>query len=395
MNARTLSRSLNSNRAETAMRGGVLSSLILALVFLVSSPAVAQQKPEPFRLALPGYEFEFPRDHGSHPEFGTEWWYYTGHLTTKSGKEYGFELTFFRVGTNRTASTNDSQWDLRDVSLAHFALTDVRRKAFRFYEKLNRSSLFTANAAVGRLEVFNESWRAVTLPDGRVRLQADGGGDSIDLVLRSMKTPAIHGENGISVKAAGLGYASHYYSLTRIEVVGRVRVANEWESCRGIAWMDHEFGSATLRESQQGWDWFSIQFDNETELMLYQIRKRDGSPDATSAGSFVMADGSVIHLRNDQFRIKALGSWTSPASRARYPMGWQIDVLPLNLSIKVTERLRPQELLTRSSTQITYWEGAVAVQGSFERTPVRGVGYVEMTGYDRAFRQPGMVSPGP
>ena len=371
------------------MPGGML----LALLLLAPAAGVAQEMGEPFRLALPGYTFEFPRDHGSHPEFATEWWYYTGHLRTAAGREYGFELTFFRVGTSRTKLSAGSQWDLRDVSLAHFAITDIKRRKFRFYEKLNRSTPFTASAAVGRLDVFNESWKAITLADGRVRLQADGGGDSIDIILRSTKAPAIHGENGISVKAAGVGYASHYYSLTRIEVTGRVRVDDAWESCSGLAWMDHEFGSASLRESQQGWDWFSVQLDNETELMLYQIRKRDGSPDVTSSGSFVMPDGNVIHLRHDQFRIRALGSWTSPKSGARYPMGWQIDVLPLNLSLRLTERLKPQELLTKSSTQITYWEGAVAVQGSFERTPVRGVGYVEMTGYDRAFRQPGSSKP--
>jgi len=353
----------------------------IALTALWVPALVAEESRGGFQLALPGYAFEFPRDHGAHPDFATEWWYYTGHLTTASGRRFGFELTFFRVGVNRDPPSSTA-WALRNLSLAHFAVSDLTKKRFRYHEKLNRSSPFTADAAVGKLFVFNEGWRAVTLPDGSMHLRADAAGDGIDLVLRTRKKPVIHGVDGISVKAEGSGYASHYYSLTRLAVEGRIRVDGRWESCRGQAWMDHEFGSATLRESQEGWDWFSVQLDDDSELMLYQIRRTDGSPDVTSSGSFITAAGEVIHLRHDQFRVRTLGSWRSKASGARYPMGWEIDVPPLGLRLHLREQLKEQELVTRGSTQVTYWEGAVRATGSFEGTPVTGAGYVEMTGYD-------------
>ena len=342
-----------------------------------------------FRLALPGYQFEFPRDHGSHDDYRTEWWYYTGHLETDRGRRYGFEVTFFRVGVTPPGATPESAWDLQHLALAHFAITDISRGEFRYYEKLNRMSAFTASAAAGHLAVFNEGWRAFTTRDGHWRIQAAAGRDAIDLELRTAKPPAIHGENGISVKAQGTGYASHYYSMTRLVASGTVAIGGRRrEAVSGLAWMDHEFGSAALRENQQGWDWFSLQFDNETELMLYVIRRSDGSPDVTSSGSFITDTGEVIQIRNADMKIEPLSRWRSPRSGATYPMGWTIRVPSLKIALTVKPLLENQELVTKASTQVTYWEGAVDVTGSSGNISVRGSGYVEMTGYDRAFRQP-------
>jgi predicted secreted hydrolase len=373
-------------RARYYSRLVLLRALAFAMLFpaVVSAPASAQPAPS-FAPALPGYEYSFPRDHGTHDEYKTEWWYYTGHFVAKSGKRYGFELTFFRVGIEPPSATPPrTRWDLRDLSLAHFAITDVDGKAFRYYEKLNRSSPFTASQASGYLDVFNEGWRASTLADGAWRIVARGGADSLDLTLRTRKPPAVHGENGVSVKAEGVGYASHYYSMTRLEATGRVN----GEEGHGLVWMDHEFGSSQLRESQSGWDWFSIQLDNETELMLYQIRRRDGTADVTSSGSLVTADGNVIHLRHDQFRVEPAGKWRSAKSGATYPMGWRVSVPSFRIAVVLQPVLREQELVTKSSTHVTYWEGAVTVEGSSDATAVQGEGYVEMTGYDRAFRAP-------
>jgi predicted secreted hydrolase len=330
----------------------------------------------PFQPALPGYRYEFPRDHGTHDNYKTEWWYYTGHLRTDDGHRYGFELTFFRVGLDTEEAANP--WDLRQLALAHFAITDVDGRDFRYYEKLNRVSPFTANEAADRLDVFNEGWRATTLPDGSWRIVARAEKDAIDLVLRSRKPPAIHGENGVSVKSAGIGgSASHYYSMTRLEASGSIN----GRRCKGLVWMDHEFGSSQLRENQRGWDWFSIQLDDDTELMLYIIRLADGTPDVTSSGSLIARDGGVTHLRREQIAVRATGSWTSPQSKAKYPMGWEIDVPSMHLVL--TPLLKDQELLTKGSTRVTYWEGAVSVSGT-----VKGEGYVEMTGYQSAFRGP-------
>ncbi|MBV9495723.1 MAG: carotenoid 1,2-hydratase [Acidobacteria bacterium] len=335
-----------------------------------------------FLLALPGYEFSFPRDHGSHDAYRTEWWYYTGQLTAEDGRRYGFEVTFFRVGLS--AAPAENRWDLRHVALAHFAVTDVNGKDFRYYEKMNRSSPFTAQAATGHLDVFNEGWRTTTAPDGSWRLIAAQGKDAIDLTLTTRKPPAIHGENGISVKAPVEGYASHYYSMTRLEATGTIN----GKRCRGLVWMDHEFGSSALREGQQGWDWYSIQLDNETELMLYVIRRAGGSPDVTSSGSLITSDGTVIPLKRDQMKIDVLSRWTSPRSKATYPMGWRVAVPGLGVLLTLQPLLRDQELITRGSTGVTYWEGAVDIAGQFDGSAVKGSGYVEMTGYDRAFRAP-------
>ena len=339
-----------------------------------------------FQPALPGYEFAFPRDHGTHEGYKTEWWYYTGHLNTDDGKRYGFELTFFRVGVDRPTSNGQppTRWALRDISLAHFAISDIDGRAFRYYEKLNRSSPFTANAAEGKLDVFNEGWRATTLPDGSWRVVAAQGADAIDLVLTTRKPPAIHGQNGVSVKAEGVGYATHYYSMTRLEVRGRVN----GRACRGLAWMDHEFGSSALRENQRGWDWFSIQLDNDSELMLYQIRRGDGTADPASSGSLVTSDGDVIHLRRDDMHITPAGKWHSPHSGGTYPMGWRVAVPKFGIDLVLQPLLRDQELVTRSSTRVTYWEGAVDVSGRFGNVGTRGEGYVEMTGYDRKLTVP-------
>ena len=338
-----------------------------------------------FRLADAPYDFQFPHDHGSHREYRTEWWYYTGHLRTASGRRYGFEVTFFRVGvTAPNAGPAVSQWDLRDLMPAHFAITDVDGKAFRYYEKLNRSSPFTAAAADGRLDVFNEGWRATTNPDGSWRLIAMEGKDSLNLTLRTRKPPAIHGENGVSVKALGKGFTSHYYSMTRLEAAGTINGAR----ATGQAWMDHEFGSSALREDQQGWDWYSIQLENDTEIMLYVIRRTDGSPDVTSSGSLIASDGRVIPVRREQMRIVPASRWKSAKSGATYPMGWQVDLPEFDVSLKLTPLLREQELVTRGSTHVTYWEGAVGVGGSFGGVAVSGQGYVEMTGYDRRLVAP-------
>lgn len=358
-------------------------SLFAAAALLTAAVCVALPlNASDFRLALPGYEFQFPRDHGSHPEYRTEWWYYTGHLRTDAGRRYGFEVTFFRIGIAAPGTSQATRWDLQHVMPAHFAVTDIDAREFRYYEKLNRESPFTAGSADGRLDVFNEGWRATTNPDGSWRLIAREGDDAIDLVLRSRKPPAIHGENGISVKAAGEGYASHYYSMTRLEARGTINGQN----ARGQAWMDHEFGSAALREHQQGWDWFSIQLDNDSEIMLYIMRRTDGTPDETSSGSLITSDGRVIHIRRDQMRITPTGKWKSPESGATYPMGWRVELRTWGVDLTVRPPMARQELITSGSTGVTYWEGAVDVSGSFGGVAVRGLGYVEMTGYDKPLR---------
>jgi predicted secreted hydrolase len=316
-------------------------------------------------VALSGapYEFEFPRDHGTHNDYATEWWYYTGHLTTDDNHRYGFELTFFRVRLSVAPAPPPAEtaWDLHHLALAHFAITDVDGKQFRYYEKLNRASRFTADAAAGHLDVFNEGWRAMTAPDGSWRIVAADGKDSIDLSLRSRKPPAIHVEHTLS----------NYYSMSRLEAAGTIN----GRRARGQAWMDHEFGSTALRENQRGWDWYSVQLDNDAELMLYVIRGVE------SSGSLITSDGHVIPIRADQMQIRATRRWHSKKSGGTYPLQWSITIPSLRILLALDPLLDDQELVTKQSTRVTYWEGAVDVQGSFDGVAVRGEGYVELTGY--------------
>jgi len=364
--------------------------LLAAAVVLLARYAAGADRPgaDGYLLALPGYRFTFPRDHGTHDGYRTEWWYYTGHLTGVSGHRYGFEVTFFRVAAVPPSTPHGGAWDLRDLGLAHFAITDIDRGTFHYYEKLNRWSSFTARARPDSLNVFNEAWRVTTISGDTYRLEAAEGGDAIELTLRSRKPPAVHGKDGVSVKSAGAGYASHYYSMTRLDVSGTIRSNGKGESCSGLAWMDHEFGSSALRETQQGWDWFSLQFDDNSELMVYQIRNRAGGADETTSGSLIRSDGSVTHLSAGQIRISPLGEWHSDESGAAYPMGWRITIPLLRLTVEVHEELENQELITRSSTRVTYWEGAVRATASVAGLPLRGEGYVEMTGYDRPVSAP-------
>jgi predicted secreted hydrolase len=177
------------------------------------------------------------------------------------------------------------------------------------------------------------------------------------------------------------GNASHYYSLTHLKTDGLLHVKGAAKEVTGISWMDHEFGSSQLEPTQVGWDWFSVQLDNRTELMVYLLRQADGSIDPHSSGTLVHPDGQAEHLRQEMFEIVALGQWTSPHSGITYPQGWELRVPMAGLSLRLRQTFADQELDTKSSTRVVYWEGSVVVEGAQHNQPVRGVGYVELVGY--------------
>jgi predicted secreted hydrolase len=340
---------------------------------------------EAFRLALPGYTYSFPRDHYAHEEFRTEWWYYTGHLRTQGGEEYGYQVTFFRNGLAE-ARANPSRWTARNLYLAHFALSDVSRKTFRYFERVNRAAMGQAGASEEELRVWVGDWNLSG--DGTTqRLRAREGEFAVDLALTAQKPPIIHGQNGVSRKGAGRGQASHYYSLTRLKTEGMLAVQGRAQPVTGSSWMDHEFGSATLAPGQVGWDWFSLQFDDGTDLMLYVIRKADGDSDRFSAGTWVRADGRSTLLRQSDFTIEPLEHWVSPRTKGRYPIRWRLRVAPMALDAIVTPAFPDQELDTAKSTRVIYWEGTVSATMTLAGRPLRGRGYVEMTGYAAPFKQ--------
>ena len=207
---------------------------------------------------------------------------------------------------------------------------------------------------------------------------------ALDLRLTTRKPPVIHGTDGVSQKAAGEGHASHYYSLTRLETAGEVRVGEEKFRVGGQSWFDHEWASNQLAPEQVGWDWLSVQFDDGTELMLYRMRLADGATDPTSSATYVSADGAPFHLANAGFHMKALDSWKSAGSGATYPIGWQVEIASLALRFDVRAVMKDQELALQP---LAYWEGAVEISGTREGRPIKGRGYLELTGYAGPLRE--------
>jgi predicted secreted hydrolase len=338
-----------------------------------------------FRQALPGFAFSFPRDHSSHDEFRTEWWYYTGHLRTERGREYGYQVTFFRSGLAE-AQTNPSRWAAKNLYLAHFAISDLSRKRLRYFERIQRAGLGQAGAGEKEFRVWVGDWE-VAGSGTTQRLRAKDGGLGLDLILVAQKPPVIHGEKGVSQKGEGRGHASHYYSLTRLKTEGALTIHGQVAPVSGLSWMDHEFGSTQLAPDQVGWDWFSLQLEDGTELMLYLIRKADGRPDPYSAGTWVGADGRPLRLGLSDFSVDVLDRWKSPRGKAVYPMKWRLRVPRLGLELTVTPAFPDQELDTAKSTRVIYWEGAVSAEGTIHGRPATARGYVEMTGYAEPFRK--------
>jgi predicted secreted hydrolase len=195
------------------------------------------------------------------------------------------------------------------------------------------------------------------------------------------KPLVIHGERGISKKRAAAGQASHYYSFTNLATAGNLTIGTETYRVTGTSWMDHEFGSADMGADLAGWDWFSIQLADKRELMVYRLRHADGSSDAASSGTLVLADGRTQHLSATDIQLTPLDTWTSPTSKATYPSRWQVSIPSLGLALNLTPLLADQELRTTRSTQVTYWEGAVDVTGTEQGKPLKGRSYIEMTGY--------------
>jgi predicted secreted hydrolase len=370
------------SRSDVKIFAYCLAALVLTLSRLGRGEGEGQQLASTFsyQLALPGRKISFPADHYSHPDFKTEWWYYTGHLTSESGKRYGYQVTFFRFGLR------DRQKDLKEKPLfselymAHFALSDIGAKKFLFRERINRGHGEKAGAATDRYLVWNEDWKV----EGDARqhvVQVKDRGTELKLLLKSLKAPVLHGQNGHSQKGEGEGRASYYYSLTRMETAGELTIDGKNEKVSGLTWMDHEFGSNQLREDQVGWDWFSIQLDNQTELMLYLMRRKDGSVDPYSSGTLVDAKGNTRRLALKDYRVEVLDRWKSPKSGANYPMKWKVTIPSEAIELEITPAFHEQELITNRSTRVTYWEGAVQIRGKARGNPVSGSGYVEMTGY--------------
>jgi predicted secreted hydrolase len=319
--------------------------------------------------ALPGYRYQFPRDHFSHADFQTEWWYYTGNLETTAGRPFGFELTFFRAALQPTVEPK-SIWSTRDAYMAHLALTDIASQQFHHAERLNRPGPGLAGVDSARQLIWNGNWQCQLTPSSH-HLIAISERFSLDLELQPAKPPVTHGVNGVSQKGPRPGQASHYISFSRLLTKGRIILDGQPHQVAGTSWMDHEYFSSELDQNLAGWDWFSIQLDNQTELMLYRLRQKDGQASPHSAGTWIDATGQTTHLTAADLQLTPGRRWKN------YPIEWTIRIPRLNLELTARPRLDNQELTSKNKLSPGYWEGAMSFTGTHP-----GRGYLEMTGYD-------------
>jgi predicted secreted hydrolase len=326
-------------------------------------------------------EFDFPADYGPHPDYQTEWWYYTGNLVTADGRRFGYQLTFFRrvlmPPTERVERA--SEWATDQIYMAHFALTEAEEKRHQAFERFSRGTAGLAGAESVPYRVWVEDWEVAQTGDDPAvaRMRASQEDLSIDLRLIDRKGPVLHGIGGYSQKGSETGSASYYYSQPRLETSGTVRADGQSHPVEGWSWMDHEFSTSALSPDQVGWDWFALRLEDGTDLMVFQIRKADGAIDPFSSGTLIDADGTSRRLTFNGFDIEVEETWDSPHSGARYPIRWTVRVAGTGLDLRIEPYLTDQEL----DLSYTYWEGAVSVTGDRDGKPVTGDGYVEMTGY--------------
>jgi predicted secreted hydrolase len=329
-----------------------------------------------FLQAVHPRDWSFPRDHGRHDGFKTEWWYFTGNLRDSNGREFGYQLTFFRTAFAAQPTTRPSPWALSDLYFAHAAISDVADQKFIFKDRLERGRPGLAWASDKTLDVSLLDWSAQMKGD-RIELRADEPGLKIELTCGPGRGPILQGPGGVNLKGREPGQASYYYSMTRLPTSGALAVEGHSYQVTGLSWMDHEFSSNALGAGQVGWDWMGLQLFDGTDLMIYRLRNKQGGTDYLS-GTRITPDGKPHYLTAAEIHLQGSHNWTSPSSRAAYPQQWQLNVKGMP-DMMVTSAMPGQELITASSTNVTYFEGAAQVSDVDGRP--EGAGYLEMTGY--------------
>lgn len=338
-----------------------------------------------FARALAPKQFTFPSDHGPHPEYKHEWWYFTGNLDSEEGRHFGFQLTFFRIGLTATSPRRTSAWATNQVLMAHFTVSDVAGNRFYSFERFSRGAAGLAGASGTPFRVWLEDWSVEGLGALRhsvptMHLHAVDGDIAIDLDVSSLKPVVLQGDRGLSRKSAESGNASYYYSATKLQTKGVISIEGKPFKVSGFSWMDREWSTSALAKDQVGWDWFGLQLSDGRELMFYQLRRRDGSVDPLSRGTVVDGDGSTLTLTPEDISIQVRDEWRSPRSQARYPSRWRVQIPRQRLDLDVQPYIADQEL----DTSFRYWEGAVSVTGTTHDAPITGSGYVELVGYTEA-----------
>ena len=360
---------------------------LLLMLALLSTPVAADETPSQlagllgaddasgFTKAVEPRQFSFPEDHGPHPDFRNEWWYVTGNLDSEDGRRFGYELTIFRFALQPGADALSKNWQTRQVYIAHFAVTDPDEERFLMAEKSARGAAGLAGARTAPFAVWLDDWTFAD-DDGVWRLRASDSAMAIDVTLNALKPPVLNGDAGLSQKSSEPGNASYYYTISRLATEGTLRIGSESFAVSGLSWLDREWSTSALSGEQIGWDWFALQLDDDSELMFYNLRLKDGSQDPNSAGTFVASDGTSTYLASADVRLNETDRWESPAGGV-YPSAWRIVVPGMGLNLDVTPIMADQELFTI----VRYWEGAVDVTGTRFGDAISGRGYVELTGY--------------
>ncbi len=346
------------------------------------SKAMGEVNSKEFSKAFEKRTFVFPEDHGPHDYFRTEWWYFTGNLTSDEGKMFGYQFTIFRTALSKDKEPRESGWNSNQIYMAHFAVTDISGEKFYFDERFSREGNSLAGARSAPIHIWLEDW-AIEQAGNDVRfdlppLRISAGNDKvrINLLLEARKSFVLQGDSGLSRKGSQPGNASYYYSFTDLSTTGIVESEGSKHNVSGKSWMDREWSTSALSSDQSGWDWFALQLDDSTELMYYQMRKTDGTPDVFSKGIIVRNSGSSQLILQDDVKLEVTDFWQSK-SGVKYPSGWKLSIPSENKELKITPAVKDQFL----DVSVKYWEGSVKIDGTSGGKFVSGRGYVELTGY--------------
>ena len=341
--------------------------------------AMSQYNDGSFKQVSGPRQFQFPKDHGPHVDYGIEWWYFTGNLKNSYKSHFGYEFTLFRIGMPKPPNSRETQWQVENIYMGHIAITDVDNKEFHSGERFSRDSIGLAGASStepDKFTVWLKDW--VISGTGRdkpeIRLVADYENIAIDLSLKASKPLVLQGDNGYSRKGSKESNASYYYSISRLDTSGTLRIKDKVSIVSGTSWMDREWSTSALSKNQIGWDWFALQLNDNHELMYYQMLLSDLSADHMSEGIIIDPTSETSSLSSDDVEIRNLDYWVSP-SGIPYPVQWSMKMPTYSTELTITALIPNQEM----ETSIRYWEGAVHVEGMFLGATTSGYGYVEST----------------
>ncbi|MBE2280647.1 MAG: carotenoid 1,2-hydratase [Ignavibacteriaceae bacterium] len=326
-------------------------------------------------------KFVFPKDHAAHPEFKTEWWYFTGNIINEKGENFGYQLTIFRNATSPVKPEISSNFLTNQIYSGHFAISDIKQEKFYHSEIIEREFYPFAYSDTAGFLVTAGGWKIEFNSDTNgelpeILISASDSIKSINFTLVPDKKPVFHGDNGLSPKSYKPGNASYYYSFTRLKTLGTMTINGDTHQISGNSWMDREWSSGALDKDQKGWDWFSIQLVDSTEIMFFRLRDFSGNTNFAK-GTFIFKDGATRLLKNEDVTLHATSNWKN-SDGIFYPSSWTLRVPSIDLELNINTSIPNQEL----KTFVNYYEGAIIITGIKSGVSISGKGYVELTGYD-------------